>query len=182
MLYIFRPHFFYLLGILHNQEILKPTRSGARGFGRGLTSMLEESWNSKHALAAPSQGNLSAHEPFKITKCAKLKFCHCSGSGEQAFYLHCKMVALLRPYLFNRKERKKKGETDAEKKTVKTPKSYPIARRVLNQAFLILKLEPRKPENCDDFFGVSSSTLPAESVVLSGWGALANQAWAPKSS
>ena len=157
------------------QEILKPTGLQGRGFGRGLHTALDESWNKKHSLAAPaSHSSHDATERFRTTKCAKIGFCHCFGSGEQAFHLHCKMVALLRPFLFNKKERKKKDESDKPK--VKTPKDYPLPRRVLNQAFLIVKLEPQRPTQVEKLFRSSVSPVPVQSIVMSQWATLANQA------
>ena len=89
------------------------------------------------------------------------------------------MVAMLRPYLFTKKTRTKADETQVAadgKPPVKMPKTYTIARRVLNQAFLIVKLQPKRPQQRQDFFG-SCPEFPEEaSGTFGGWAALANKA------
>ena len=158
---------------------MKPTGLEGRGYGHGLQSMLDDSWNKRHALLPPASGVPSKQIKFKITHCGKLGFCHCQGLGEEAFHFHSKMVAMLRPYLFTKKTPTKADETQVAadgKPPVKMPKTYTIARRVLNQAFLIVKLQPKRPQQRQDFFG-SCPEFPEEaSGTFGGWAALANKA------
>ena len=88
------------------------------------------------------------------------------------------MVALLRPYLFNKRERKKKGKGDGCEVPVKEKKTYTLARRVFNQAFLIVKLEPQRPDEQDSCHSSQADPLPLPlTSPFSGWAALANKAW-----
>ena len=160
------------------EEYQKPTSIEHKGHGYGLASMLLQSWESKHQLqpfesasAAVKALNLNKNE-FVPTSCSKLSFCHCGRdpAGEQAFFLHSKLVSLLRPYLFNREPRRKKDE---KKETKKKKKIHTPARRALMKGFLVVKFEPQYPDRSD---GDDGDGPGPDLMQLGGWGQLANQA------
>lgn len=134
-----------------SKELSKATGLQHRGHGFRLNGQLQESWCQKHELQPLLPTPVATDGFFKPSSCCTLSFCHCSNSpfGQQAFHFHCKLVSLLRPYLFNREKgaRTRKGEKTSglgqqppvpEKKPKKeqTP-----SRKAMAKGFLILKLE-----------------------------------------
>ena len=53
-------------------------------------------------------------------------------------FFHSKLVALMRPYLFLKREKDEHGK--------KKKKQYSAARRAMVKGFILLKLEPKQPE------------------------------------
>ena len=63
---------------------------------------------------------------FRRSPCCEAGFCHCgqSKTGEQSWWFHKKLVKLLRPYLFSKRERTVEKDVTEKKKRKKrsTPK------------------------------------------------------------
>lgn len=134
-----------------SKELSKATGLQHRGHGFRLNGQLQESWCQKHELQPLLPTPVATDGFFKPSSCCTLSFCHCSNSpsGQQAFHFHCKLVSLLRPYLFNREKgtRTRKGEKTpgpgqqppVHKK--KPKKEQTPSRKAMAKGFLILKLE-----------------------------------------
>ena len=130
------------------EELMKSTGREAKGHGHGLASLLADSWSQKHQLQPllPQAG--PTRSSYRPTKCCGLGFCHCGedSRGEQAFHFHCKLVSLLKPFLFTKRQRKPK----AAQGLPQPKKEQTKGRRAVSKAFLVLKLEPTKPPTRDD--------------------------------
>ena len=142
------------------QEALSGYESSRQllGLSFPLQSKLLDAWGERHQLrelCAPSIFPAKPPEELAPTLCSKLHVCVCSGMGQQAHYLHMRLVSLIKPFIIS-----KKGKGSESKKKAKTPQ-----RRLLDNVHLILKLDPISPE-VDPF----SDQPPVPLSQLSSWG------------
>ena len=149
--------------------MMKPTGREGTGHGRGLATLLAESWSKKHSLQ-PFLPEVSASKdkPPVKSQCCEKCFCHCGHSkeGAQAMFFQRKLVSLLRPFLFLKQQ--KKTEEEKQKK-IKKPKLYTKARLHMMKGFLILRLEPKDPE-ADSVFHSDRQLAATGSAKPSGSG------------
>ena len=120
---------------------MKPTGQERRGHGFGLHTRLLESWSQRHCLhMLKDSGSVNENDVPTESPCRKNLFCTCGNvkDGADAYFFHAKMVSLLRPYLFAKREKRPKEE-DKSKKPAKVQTK---ARKALSKAFLVLELRP----------------------------------------
>ncbi|CAE7253219.1 unnamed protein product [Symbiodinium sp. CCMP2592] len=145
-------------------EVCKPTGHEASGFGRGLSTALKDTWAEKHCLQPPPEQQIDMTGSFTTSRCCSLGFCFCCGTGQQSHFFHCKLSALLRPYLF--RQRAKKHQQHA------TKKEHTKARKAMMKGFLILRLEVGSEpghEGIEKYFlPVADEPHEATMPVLSG--------------
>ena len=150
---------------------MKPTGQERKGHGYGLHFRLLDAWSQRHHLQAlKDAGSISENGLPTESPCRKNLFCVCGNvkDGADAFYFHSKMISLLRPYLFAKREKAPQGE-DQNKQTSKPAKVQTKARKALSKAFLVLELRQtgleQLPAIADPAFASWAPRTPAACSV-----------------
>ena len=87
-------------------------------------------------------------------------------SWARCIFFHSKLVALMRPYLFLKREKDEHGK--------KKKKEYSAARRAMVKGFILLKLEPKQPETDCVPMVAETEVLLVISDLMSAWSPLGN--------
>lgn len=130
------------------QEVFKPTGPFAwQDHGEGLLTALDESWQNRCVLSThEASPKLDLRNAFKPTECCSLAFCNHQGSGQQAFFMHRKLLQCLKPLIRAIKQpRQKAGDKTDPSNAKKRKPVYPEARKLLDAGFAVLKLESVLP-------------------------------------
>ena len=114
---------------------------------------------------------LQSDRAFAATRCCDLSFCIHAGEGLKAYAFHSNIAKLLKPYVQAvRRKRKKAGEAVAPAEARKQKPVYPEARKLLDGARLVLRLQSGSPEACEG----EGLHVPQDEQE-SGWGSLAER-------
>lgn len=113
------------------QEALSGYESSRQllGLSFPLQSKLLDAWGEHHQLrelCAPSTFPAKPPEELAPTLCSKLHVCVCSGMGQQAHYLHMRLVSLMKPfYYFQERQGKRKQKEGQNTATTITGQCTP---------------------------------------------------------
>ena len=132
----------------------------------GLKALLEDGWEAENVLLEhkDAPGVASAMpDGFQEKPCRLLGLCTCvEGDDADAHHLHQKLVRLCRPFFAAKKKSKSEAQAERQAGKKSAPKKS-LARRFLEDGFLVLKLAPAQEEN-------EASAEQADPVLPIGWG------------